>query len=265
METEPAFYVPEGPAFLATAHARGPWSMDHQHGGPPSALVGQALERAIATELGEGVMHPARLTIELIRPVPFGLLTIETDVEAGGHRVRRARARLLAGGREVLRARALFIRRTPVELPARPSRPAGSPSLPQDAGAIDFPFFETEEGYHASVELRVARGGFGQGHALAWIRARYPLVLGESLTPLSRVLVAADSGNGVSSALDHNRFLFINPDLTVTLHRLPRGEWIALDARTRLDPQGTGLAHSELWDEAGPIGQSSQTLLVGPR
>jgi len=43
---------------------------------------------------------------------------------------------------------------------------------------------------------------------------RHPLLPGEAPSPLVRVLAAADSGNGVSAALDYRRWLFVNADLT---------------------------------------------------
>ena len=46
---------------------------------------------------------------------------------------------------------------------------------------------------------------------------RHPLVAGEEPSPLQRVLIAADAGNGVSAALDWRRYLFINTDLSVHL------------------------------------------------
>ena len=57
---------------------------------------------------------------------------------------------------------------------------------------------------------------------------------------------------------------FINPDLTVTLHRLPDDEWVCLDSGTRLGPAGVGTAESALWDERGSLGRAIQTLLVEP-
>ncbi len=79
------------------------------------------------------------------------------------------------------------------------------------------------------------------------------------------MLAAADFGNGVSRLTDFDTTLFINPDLTVHLHRLPVGEWVCLDAVSRLEGHGVGLAESALWDEAGPLGRSLQSLLVEPR
>jgi Thioesterase-like superfamily len=59
--------------------------------------------------------------------------------------------------------------------------------------------------------------------------------------------------------------VFINADLTIHLHRAPRGEWIGLDARTLLCDSGTGLAESVLHDLHGPVGRAFQTLVVEPR
>lgn len=57
-------------------------------------------------------------------------------------------------------------------------------------------------------------------------------------------------------------YRFINPDLTIYLHRHPVGEWIALASETLPDPQGVGVAESRLYDERGPIGRSVQSLLI---
>ena len=116
------------------------------------------------------------------------------------------------------------------------------------------------------MDYRFVSGGFLEpGPALVWLRMRQPLVEGEAPSPLVRVLVAADSGNGVSAALDYRRFLFINTELTVHLTREPAGEWVCLDAVTRPGTLGVGLAESVLSDERGRIGRAAQTLLVRER
>ena len=79
------------------------------------------------------------------------------------------------------------------------------------------------------------------------------------------MLVAADSGNGVSAVLEHQRYLFVNTDLSVHLKRMPAGEWVCLDAVTYPESQGVGLADTVLWDERGRIGRAAQTLLVRAR
>jgi hypothetical protein len=97
------------------------------------------------------------------------------------------------------------------------------------------------------------------------MRMRVPIVDGEEPTPLERVLVAADSGNGVSATLDWTRFLFVNVDLSVHLHRPLDGEWVCLDAITIPERSGIGIADTALYDERGPVGRAAQTLLVDER
>jgi hypothetical protein len=122
------------------------------------------------------------------------------------------------------------------------------------------------DGYLSAMEWRAAHGGLGApGPAAVWARMRHPLVPDEEPGPLERVLATADSGNGVSWELDLSRWLFINPELTVHLHREAVGEWICLDAQTAISTGGAGLATSVLSDASGPVGVGAQSLLVAPR
>jgi hypothetical protein len=130
------------------------------------------------------------------------------------------------------------------------------------------PFFAgaADVGYHTAMDVRFAAGAFEEpGPAAAWLRMAVPLVAGEEPSPLVRVLAAADSGNGISAVASPEALLFINTDLTVALHRLPRGEWVLLDARTVLEPHGIGQATSRLHDLDGALGVAVQTLFVAPR
>ena len=116
------------------------------------------------------------------------------------------------------------------------------------------------------MELRFLSGGYTQaGPARAWMRMRAELVEGEEPSALDRVLVAADSGNGISSPLDYRRYVFINTDLSVALRRLPRGEWVCLDSVTYAEADGVGLTDTALLDEGGLIGRATQSLLVRER
>jgi len=90
-------------------------------------------------------------------------------------------------------------------------------------------------------------------------------VEGEEPSGYQRVAVAADSGNGISALLSIERYLFVNSDLTINLLRRPVGEWICVDARTLLAPNGCGLAESQLFDEQGLIGRATQSLAVRAR
>ncbi len=94
---------------------------------------------------------------------------------------------------------------------------------------------------------------------------RMPLVEGEVPSSLQRVLTAADSASGISGALDFSRWVYVNPDLTVHLHRAVEGPWVCLDAATTPEASGVGLAAASLYDRRGPVGRSAQSLFVAPR
>jgi Thioesterase-like superfamily len=246
--------------FLATELTTGPWGPGLQHAGPPAALLGRAVERH-----GERTgLQVARVTFEILRPVPIAELGVVTRTLRGGRSVELVEAGLLAGELEVMRATALRIRTAELALPdgLRPG-----PRLPgPDAGRV-VPFFPTgaDVGYHTAMEVRFVAGSFLEpGPATAWMRMRHPLLPGEAPSPLARVLIAADSGNGVSAALDYQRWRFVNTDLTVYLLRPPTGEWVALEAATTATA-GIGLADTTLHDQQGPIGRSTQALFVNRR
>jgi hypothetical protein len=269
------FYVPEGDGFVSTDLTRGPWDASSQHAGPPAALIGRAVERCPSPIDGETRRQVGRITYEVLRPVPIAPLRVSARVERPGRSVELVSATLSCGEEEVMRALAWRLAVAEVEIPAGlagedPESPARrrapSPTRPEEGSHEDFFPTGHDVGYHSAMEYRFASGRFlDPGPAVVWMRMRHPLVSGEEPTPLQRVLIAADSGNGVSAALDYSRYLFINVDLTVHLHRLPATEWVCLDAITVPEPTGVGIADSALHDERGPIGRALQTLLVRER
>jgi hypothetical protein len=258
-----AFYEPDGDRFRATELTRGPWDPDAQHAGPPAGLIARELEA-----LGDGGgARVGRITFEILRSVPIATLSVAARVVKPGRRVELCEATLSDDRGEIMRATAWRLRTQPVELPADLPRP-GERGLPGPDDAEPGEFFPTGEdaGYHTAMDYRFVEGGFLEpGPATVWMRMRVPLVAGEGPSPLVRVMVAADSGNGVSAALDWRSFLFINVDLTVHLHRLPAGEWVCLDALTLPEETGLGLSDTLLLDERGRIGRAAQTLLVDRR
>ena len=256
-----AIFLRAGDRFVPTDLARGPWTPDAQHGGPPAALLARAIERF---DGGES-MFVARLTVELLRPVPLAPLLIQTRLARPGRKVQLIAASLFRTDTEVARATGLRIRQADLPLsadasPAPPPGPEhGESTLPPWADALEYKAFHS-----AAVEHRFVGGSFlHPGPATDWIRLRVPLVEGEKTSPLCRVAAVSDFGNGVSWVLNRgDGYSFINPDLTIYLHRLPAGEWVCLDAVTRVQPHGVGLAESTLFDEHGIIGRALQSLIV---
>jgi Thioesterase-like superfamily len=257
-----AFYVPDGDRFAPTAWTRGPWDREAQHAGPPAALVARAIEGLEPA----GQLQVARFTFEVLRPIPLTELRIEARVVRPGRRVQFAEASIVAERGEVARASVWQIRPSVESVPAAGQEP---PPFDAPVDSPPEPVFDPPwegESYFTAMEWRRAQGAvFEPGPAAVWMRARIPLVAGEEPSPLTRVLVVADSGNGISSVSSPLDYLFINTELTVHLFRLPVGEWVCLDAVSRIDPSGVGVAESTLWDEIGRIGRANQALLVAPR
>jgi hypothetical protein len=254
------FYEPLGDdRFASTVHTTGPWSQLTQHLGPPSALLVRAMER-LPTPVP---MMISRVTVEILGPVPVAELSVTAAVDRPGRSVELLSAELSADGRVAVRARAWRIVRSDtqelvadVDEPLAPPREARPLARPEGWGS----------GYLDIMEWRSLSGGFDTpGPATVWARQGVPLVGDEEPSGLQRLLTVADSGNGVSNRLDLRKWLFINTELTVHVHREPVGEWIALAAATAIGPDGIGTASSVLHDVNGPVGRGAQTLLVRPQ
>ena len=258
-----AFYEIDGGRYLATELTRGPWDPGAQHAGPPAALLGREIERLPdAAEFQVG-----RVTCEILRSVPIAPVRVSARILRPGRRVQLVEAELSdEAGEPLMRASAWRLRTAPLKIPPAAMAAAEPPPGPEQGAEAEFFPTGQELGYHSAMEVRFVEGGFVEpGPALVWLRMRQPLVAGEEPSPLQRVLVAADVGNGVSASLDYQRYLFINVDITVHLERMPAGEWICVDAQTLPQPSGNGTAESVLSDESGRIGRALQTLLIAQR
>ena len=266
-----AIYLPEASPgdgaerVLPTDLARGPWDPNAQHGGPPAALLARCIER----HEPEDTLFVSRVAVELLRPVPISLLTLTTRTIRPGKRVQLVETVMRSGEVEIARATGLRTRVIPLEeTPATPaiSLPAPADSLPSMPA---FPGMPGQGFITHAVELRpISMGAMGGGppaQGMVWFRARVPLVAGEELTPTARVLMAADAQGGMSAVLDFTRYTFINPDLTVYLHRAPAGEWIGVECQSWVEPSGSGMAESVLHDEQGRIGRGAQALSIALR
>lgn len=245
--------------FRAETDSIGPWDERHQHGGPPSALLGRAIESTGAIAPGD----TTRVAIDLLGPVPVGEVEVAARVLRPGRRVELVEAVMSAGGRACAVARAwrLVHGDTAHVETARVAAPAARPETSTFA-----PLAGWVRGYVEAVEWRPVRGGFGtHGPATVWCRQRVPLLDGEEPSPLQRVLTVVDSGSGLSSVLDLREWLYVNTDLTVHLVRPAIGEWLCLDARMTVGPGGAAMATTDVYDDEGLVARAGQALVVAPR
>jgi Acyl-CoA thioesterase C-terminal domain/Acyl-CoA thioesterase N-terminal domain len=257
------FTRPGDGTYTASEHARGPWDPNALHGGASAALIAGAFERA----------HPgsqlliSRLGFEFLKPVRFEPLALSTRIVRDGMRVQELAAELRAGSELICRASALRIQAVPTELPRSGPPPAEPMPGPDQGEPLTFSFDDATAKSLATtgMEMRWLSDPRRLGPGRVWMRPRRAFLGEEETTPLMRLAAAADFGNGVSTELAFDEYLFVNADLNVYLWRQPQGEWIGLDSRTLLHAGGMGISESVLHDTLGPVGRSFQTLVVQPR
>jgi hypothetical protein len=251
-----AIYRVDGNSVVTSPDAAGPWDRRMQHGSAPASLVTWVAER-IPTPVP---MNIARVTIDLMRPVPVAPLTIESKVLREGRKIQLCEIKLLADGVQVVGATVLKIKAQALPLPDDVKElPVTLPSPVEDGHAATSPFVR-------SVSMRAARGRFGRAGAGAiWFRVDHPLIEGEAISQAMRAVVAADFSNGTASTLDFRAWTYINADLTVNFSRQPVGEWILLDGESWIGPDGAGLAMSRLADRQGYFGRAVQSLVIEKR
>jgi len=263
-----ALFVREGGAYVPTASAGGPWSPSHLHGGSPTGLLALLMEQA-AADTG---LRLSRLTVDLLRPVPAAPLMAEVTVVRAGRRLRVLQGTLHADGVEVCRASGLFLEQAGAEVPdfgrfergglePRGDRPVMALA---DVGGKRKDSGWTPRGLHTTARISVLDGVGGEGRGRVWMSLPIPVVAGEACSPLVRAATLSDFGNGIAQLRLAPDVGSINSDLSLYLHRDPRGEWLGLDARARMQDNGTGLVDTTLYDEDGPVGRVLQATLAMP-
>ncbi|MGJ8669343.1 MAG: thioesterase family protein [Oceanococcus sp.] len=253
-----SFYTSAGDHFLATAHSRGPWHSDYQHGGPPAALIARGVE-----QVSDG-MHVARIHIDLLKPVPIAELSLSIQESTGGKRRRILQAQVhdVASGQCVAQANALLLRKERIELGGLPEHPPKTPISPSASHDCGFEFFRDAVSYETAMHMKRSTPSPTPGRGQMWMKPKIALLDEEPASALQRIFLACDSGSGVSMALDPRRYSFLNTDLNVSIRRYPQGEWVCLDARTHFQDFGLGLCETLIWDEHGVVATATQNLLL---
>src|SRR5690242_20859772 len=137
-----SFYELDGDRFASTELTRGPWDPDHQHAGPPAALIGREVERLGGGRIGGGDGPPAqvgRITYEVLRPVPIAPLRVEAEVVRGGRRVEMFQAVLSDDqGEALMRAQGWRLRTESVSFETPSGFPAAPSPGPDEAAPGEF-------------------------------------------------------------------------------------------------------------------------------
>jgi acyl-CoA thioesterase len=258
-----AFFAVDGHDLVPRPIARGPWGSTIS-----GTFIGGLLGRAIERAGGDPEFQPARLTVDLLRPVALAdPVRVDTTVERDGRRLRLVDASMRQNGTVVARASALFLRRTsqpdepvwalPIDMPPPPAEPADTSG---DFTMELWAYSANSDMAAPSMDLSEWRHG---GQKYAWVREVKPLVDGEPLTAFVRAAMAGD----VTSSLTHSSasgLNFINADYTLTLSRLPEGEYIGLAALAHYSHAGVATGTAAIFDHLGPIGSGVATGLANP-
>jgi Thioesterase-like superfamily len=257
------FFVTDGKGYVPTRLTRGPW-------GPSISgnYVGGLLARAVEQEVDDVDLQPARLTVDLLRPVALQPLQMHSSVVREGRRLRVVDAVMTQNDVIVARASALFLRRSehttvdtvwtsPVTMPAVPADPV---MLAGDVPMVLQSYGRDPVAGSPGVGVTEWRH---HGQKFVWLRETKLLVDDEPLSPFTRAVMAGD----VTSSLTHwgtEGLEFINADYTITLSRLPEGVYIGLASMTHYSHAGVATGVATLFDEKGPIGSGMATALANP-
>lgn len=254
----------QGERFAATDFVRSTWSADIQHAAPVSALLVRALERCEQRD----DTRLSRVLIDLLGPVPAaGDFWVTARRERAGKQIELVSSEMLALGpdgapRPVARASGWRLH----TLDTREVAHAGAAPLPPlEQGRSRDMAKDWDRNYVHSLDWRWLTEPLNDGAGESWLKPTVDLVKGESMTPLERLFAVADDANGIGTKLDIRKWTFLNTDLVVHVHRLPKGEWIGIRAETNYGPDGIGTTLGTLFDERGAVGAIQQSVLVRSR
>ncbi|WP_457149222.1 thioesterase family protein [Mycobacterium sp. URHB0021] len=253
MAMEPAHFTRTDGGFMPTRFAQSHWGDDHLNG---PAVVGLAA-RALEHHHGSPDFMPARLTVDLFRAARNGDTTIDLRIVRDGRRVRSAECDVVQDGRPVARATLVQYRRSTPPPGRQWTTPVTTLELPTPDEQV-LPFVESDDaGWTRSpaAHQNASRKRFCNDG----IR----ILAGEENSPFVRAVMLAESTSLVTN-LGTEGIGYINGDLTVALARLPRDDWIGIQADSHWASDGVSAGSATLFDSHGAFGSGIVTAVANP-
>ena len=244
--------------YQATEHTGGAWNTSEQHIAPSLGLLAHAIEVDRDARRSDG-LRVARISYDILGTVPVGVVDVAVRVLRPGRSIELAEATLSHGGRAVVVLRAWLMQSFETSALAGSSFPTIPPTTEMPAWN---PSAIWPGGFIASAQVH--RVEQHPGRAAAWVRTDVRLIEDEAVSPTARAIGMLDISNGLAVRMNPADVAFPNIDLTAHLFAEPTGEWLGFDTTVSVGTTGTGLTHSVIHDETGPIGVSSQMLTVRP-
>lgn len=238
--SKPAYFSLIDGVYTPLSAAKGPWAEDMIHGGAVCGVIAHALEQQIV----DLTLIPARLNVELLRPVKQAAVTINVTCARDGRLIKAFDAELIQNDTVCARAQCLMIqpgdqpegeRWTPADWNvSAPESFDPVPNLPRDTRLI-------------SGSLR------SNQQRRAWVREVCDIVSNSAITPFQRIAATADFASPFSSS-GTSGLSFINCDVSLALHRLPQGEWVGVEVVDHQSTQGIAVGSCRIYDQTGHIG-----------
>lgn len=254
MTQQPVHFEPtDDGAYQPTRFAQSHWGDDHLNG---PAVVGLAA-RVLESEYGRDGFLPTRLTVDLFKAARGVPTTVKTSLVRDGRRVRNSECELVQDGVTVARATLVQYRRA--------EAPRGTEWTP--AGGFDVP-----PRVDPSKMIHLGSDGHGWTQAIAdhqnaarkrsWTRSIQ--VVAETPNSAFVNAVVAAEGTSLVTNLGTAGVGYINGDLTVAIARLPRDEWIGVQADSHWVSDGISVGTATLYDRDGAFGSGMVTAVSNP-
>jgi hypothetical protein len=248
-------FTRDGDLLTPSESTEGGWNQGTLMGRYLAGLIAYAAERHAAAG-----WQPARLTVDMFRPAPLGPTRLDTRVVRDGRRIRVVDVDVVVAGAAVCRGTVAFLHRSAT--PRGDAWLPGATTLP-DPGSIA-PY--RPDGWTPAWDQRLL-GDWGDDHPTGrgcWIGETRPFVDGEITSPFVLAALAADNANGAINGTTIG-LPYINADLTMTLARLPAGDWVGLVPVSRATADGVSVGTVDLFDLEGRVGQVAMIALADER
>ena len=249
-----AYFVDLGDnVFAPTAAAGGHWGPGLISGPAVAGIAARAVER----DYGQAGFIVARFTIDLMKPARQVPTRTQTRLIREGRRVRYVECDVLQGDWIVARATAVQYLQS--------EAPPGQEWTPGDA------FHRPAAAVGTTLLVGSDDAGWGvlgaEHQNTSRKRAYYrglDVIAGEPVSPFVRAAIVAEATTNMVLNMGTEGIGYINGDLTVTLARLPRSEFIGVQGDSRFAAAGVATGTATLFDDHGPIGTAIVTALANP-
>lgn len=243
--------------YRAEIHAQGAWNPHEQHMAPATGILCHELELFQHRD----DVRIGRISLDIFGLISFGDFSITTRMIRKGKTIELIEAEMRAHDKTCIVARAwrMMTQDTSAIAGLEDHALEGPEHTPVWEGMRDWP-----GGFIQSIETR-ADLSRRAGKGVVWMKGLNNMVEGQHCSDFVHIMGLVDTANGIVPRQDPNAgWAYPNLDLQIHMHRLPKGEWLGIDAIQQYGDDGIGLTSAVLHDTQGAFGRSEQILTLRP-